>query len=817
MVSVASFLLLAGLAVGAAHAACRWMPWSDDEIAVGLRAAVALAIAPLLLGLSAVAALWALPGASHASHLVAMACLLAMAGVPGWVVAWRGRARASAGGHSTVACALLIGYAAVLALDGAMLPLVQNDALEYATVGRILFESRDLASYPAIRPQETASGFYGPWTHPPLYVGLIYAANALQGEAESGRLLRFVAPWCLIAAAWCVGALGRLLNRDRGEIASAIMVSVPLLYLGAAAALIDPLALLGFTVAFTGAVVLSGRGLPGAVAFGLLLGLSLWVHSQAILFPFLLLPLMLLHALRAGSQPSWSRIAASGIVSLAVAAVVGAAPYARNQLLFGSPISDTPVVFALPSLQWAQYFAYQRGFSTSAEIVQYGVLKGLFAPEAYSITFWAALLGIGAAWRASRSLAARSNDPTVAQLIGAGSLWCLAIYVLATIASVALGVDLMVRNERYLLVMVPCAALLAVQAFGNADGGAAPPHARRRNWPFAVLVGVLGAQLIVLAVYRLSQFDRLASLSTEAALAGWAPYRAASYLRERTPPDALVLTMKPADMYYAGRRMLSYLDPRLLRFYAIEDPDAAADELRRLGVTHVHLPDYMLPPVYNSALMTLATDRRHLRLLHDDGGHQVYALLPKPDSERTDAACARSPSPSPWRRDHVLVLGGRKSLLRVPLSSAANELGRETVGWNQTPLFLRESATVMRSPRVRAPHDGEVVTIRLSLSGQGYVAAYVESWDASGHQVERRLIGDRPVHSAGETSIARRVALRPGTAEYSLAVEFRGRSRITLSTPMIEYACDDPVGSSPRVVNPPARERVSLKCSRLPR
>lgn len=792
------FLLLAWLAVGAGHAACRWMPWNSEEISVHLRTAVAIAVAPILLGVLVVAVLWLLPGRSHATHLAVIFAAATMAGGAGWITAWRGRLRAGSrpmGG--TMVALLLVGYAVVLIADAALLPLVQNDALEYATVGRILFDSRDLASYPAIRPGETASGFYGPWTHPPLYVALIYVANLLQGEASSARLLRFLAPWCLLSAALCVGALGRLLERDRGALAAVITVSVPLLYLGAAAALIDPLAVLGFTLAFAAAVVLAGRGLRGAVAFGVLLGLSLWTHSQAILFPFLTLPLILLHVLPEG-RLGWAlrRAVALGTVAVAVALAVGAAPYVRNQLLFGSPISDTPAVFALPSLDWAGYFASQRGFSTTAEVVQYGVLKGLFAPEAYSITFWVGLVGVPAAWRSTVALASGSAALRGSHhVIAAGALWCCAIYLFATIVSVCVGVDLMVRNERYLLVMIPCAALLAVGSLGwqadagdpgRVDGGSSP--SRRRL--FAVLAGLFGLQLLVLSAYRVGQFEHSKSTSVDGALAGWAPYRAASYLKNTTPPNAVVLSMKPADMYYADRRMLSYLDPRLLHFYQLRDPEVAAAELRRLGVTHLHLPDYMLPPMYNSTLMALAADERHFQLVHDDGGYQVLEMVPVGEAKDVGVSCEVRLADLAWTRDDYVVVGGRKNLLYVELGRRPYVSGTTSTSWNSTPFFLRESLVRLTSAPVEVRSDGDHVLVELAFKGEGYVAVYGEVRDRHGRMIERRLLGDVPLAPTVDLGVLRRALQLPaGATSLAVSVEHRGRSWIEVAQPRLRKRC----------------------------
>ncbi|MFO1266420.1 MAG: hypothetical protein U1F67_06265 [Rubrivivax sp.] len=84
-----------------------------------------------------------------------------------------------------------------------------------------------------------------------------------------------------------------------------------------------------------------------------------------------------------------------------------------------------------------------------------------------------------------------------------------------------------------------------------------------------------------------------------------------AFLRRETPPQSIVLSLKPADMFYAGRTMMTTSIAALAAFYGALAPADAAAELRDLGVTHVHLPDYWLPPVYNAALGAAGRPRTH--------------------------------------------------------------------------------------------------------------------------------------------------------------------------------------------------------------
>lgn len=807
LLPVLAWLLLMGLASGAGLALVGAWPWAAAARASGVALAAGLACAPLLAGLAMVVVLWAWPGAAPRWQAAAVFAVLASMALAGWTTGATRRAFVPA--RELVprgpAAVLTWGFFAALLLDSFAVPLIQNDALEYATVGRILFDTRDLSSYPALQPQQHVSGFYGPWTHPPLYVSLLGLGFAIQGTAEQPLLMRFVAPWCLAGAAACVAALARWANParpDDGPLAALLLVSTPLLFLGAASGLIDALPVLGLTLAFTALAALTGAWWRRALGLGAMLGLALWTHSQAVLIPLLILPLWLL---RPGPRRGrWmSRLPTAllaGLLALAAALAIGAAPYVRNVGLFGSPISDNPVVFALPSLDWASYFKVQRGLASPAELGQYGLLKPWFAIEAYALVFWLALLAVPLWWAQRRQPLPVLLDE--AEWLRPLALGVVGLYLAGAVLAAALGVDLMVRNERYMLILLPAAALLAAGAMNR-------PALR------TALVLLIGLQLAVLVIYRLGQLGveggagRGAGRSAEPAgesarLQRWAPYAAVEFLRTRTPPASLVLSMKPADMFYAGRTMVSYLDPRLLPFYAEREPAAAEKRLRELGITHVHLPDYWLPPVYNSALESLLADPAWAELAFEANGYQIYRLRDDPVAA-PGATCGEALRFGDWQRAREFVLGGRKNLRRIPLGMAPMAAGVESRAWNPTPIFLRETNTVLRAevalplpgtlpaPAVssKTPMPGAAPArewlLRLELAGEGYLQAIVQPRGTGGAP---QLVADRPLAAAAGTQVVqRRLRIESAAQRLDLRLEHRADSRLRVLGAVLVPLC----------------------------
>jgi hypothetical protein len=783
-------LLLIALASLAGMAVSRYMPWSDQARHARLDAAVGIGIAPFVAGLAAVMALWVLPGQSHWVHALAVFSVL-MAMAP---VGWRVWARVGpnggtgyAGKHWALAGLAFLAYVGAMVFDAAVVPLIQNDALEYATVGRILYDARSLSAYPAMDTAASASGFFGPWTHPPTYVSLIYLADVLQGQANSALALRIIAPWCLVAATLVVGAIGWQRSPTAGLVSAVLFVSSPILFLGATSALIDPLPVLAMALGFAGVVGLRMEQRGAAVAQGVLLGLGLWSHSQAILFPCLLLPVFWWVACK-GDEPWPARLrsaAGQAVLALATAVLVGGAPYLRNVFIFGSPISDNPEVFAYGPLQFADYFRMQRGIADPVEIIQYGVFKGFFAIEAYSLTFWLALAGVPlalrvlwAGWRHGLAGSALGDRAVAAAM----AVWLL--YMAATALSAALGIDLMIRNERYLLVLMPCVALLAGVGLAGAGTGAG---AGWRRVALVLLFALVPAQLFVLLSYRQSQLrGEMVAWDEEAQIHRWPPFAVMAYVRSKAPPTGVIFTMKPADMFYAGRRMLSYLDPRAIEFYKHpQDPAAATAVLRASGVTHLHMPDYFLPPVYMSTVMQIASDPQWSELVSEAEGYQIFALRSEPLAMPAPQALSVA---GPWELQTHLVLGGRKTRSRIVMDRQAHALGQESVNPGFFGLFHRESARVWLSPQVAlAPArqhcsaGAPELVLDVAFTGRAHAQLLALFTDAQGRSVERRAIGDRPALGRGQqTHIVRRMGLPPQATQVQLMFEHRGVSRLTL-------------------------------------
>jgi len=722
----------------------RALLWKEAVYRVRIPLAFGLALAPFLAGFAVMVPMVVLRGASHASHVAVAFGLLIVAGVLAKALA-RPQGKLLCLSGKGFGVYLLGGYLLLwilmLGVNAVFLPLLQNDALEYATVGRILFESRDLLSYPAIHPETTSSGFYGPWTHPPLYVALIYLSYVIQGHAHEPGLMRLIAPWFLVTAVCALIALGTLASRRIGLISGILLISTPLLFLGADSALIDALPVSGMVLLLVALVGLQAQQPRYSLTVGAVVGVVLWTHSQAILF----IPLMAAVLIFQNGLLRWRSALSSVALATGAALLVGGGYYVRNYFLFGSPISDNPAVFALEKLDWNAYFSYGRGLDHWVAKLQYGIFKGWFSFEAYGLLFWFGAAGF--------VLVATKWAPQTKTLIGHGicnlnireqiyavCFVLFVIYMAGVVASVLLGSDLMIRNERYQLVSSPLAAVAggafldSLLYYSKSKISAPSSGTLVRNLcllPIVFLFLYFAALFTIpLTLYRhahafLDQ-DPGSGLpdqneSTWTSLSNASPAIALQrIIAHSVRMSDTVLSLKPSDMFYGNKRMISYLDPRLLSFYDTSDADSGARLLRDLGITHIHVGDSWIPPYYNSVLTDIISNPTYTTLLAEKGPHKLFILKSQSSgTENVQAIANLSPSDTQWDQQIKISLGGRKALASVPI---APRLFGGGVSVCRFPLFSRNMSRSLIYPSSQASPVESMAP--LALKPGEYIASF---------------------------------------------------------------------------------------------
>lgn len=831
-------LLLGALSTLCGERLARCFAWQDARMAASLSLPLGAALAPFLLGLAVVLALQ-MSGPASTSVILAWVVIILLAiallaHASTWqgrppippIHAWQSLPKAS---HGVWAPLLLLLCVADLCFLAYAMPLVENDALEYGLVARAIHEAGSLSVYPLVDPAQAKSGFFAPWTHPPLYVTLLYLCFALQGNGLDTVVLKSIAPWFLLTATWGVAAMARLHSVAAGHIAALLMLSTPLLVLGAQSAAIDSLPVSG-SVLIMMALVGADRGrLVSALQLGTIAGVAMWTHSQAILFVPILGALVLFTAGRAGAGHTLLYAAAAVAAMLLMAAY----PYVRNFQLYGTPISDNPAVFALKSLDWDGFFKYTRSIYDGATRIQYGLFKGLLAVHSFGAVFWFAALGAiglavtGLLWQPLRGVGVWTFVPARQKVLLASGAF-LAIYGGGILASMLVGTDLMIKNDRYLLVAVPAAALFAGYALtetrkhlqsslsGRAFRWLAACMIFGHVGTFLLYANLLQLQKLVDVKWPLANTAR-AQLQREAQpidiqspaaspeepegrlwqwpritlrsdpLASWANITLAKDLAEQMHPDAKVLALRPADMFYASRRMVSYLDPSLVTVYGEHDPRKFASRLRRLGITHVQVPDYWIPPIPNSALMRMLADPALAALVRDESFQQLYKLLDADADVPLQVQWQDIPLGAlDWIEYPKVGIGG--PTFRVP--GAAHAIGGLPYSAHSDNPLLAKSYSHMVEPRsaVLTVKPGSEYLLRMKVRGEGFVriwAWWFRQDDSLGEEPDDRahLVGDFVLSPQIDAlQFERRMRIASNVTHVRFGIERYGMSSLTLDS-----------------------------------
>lgn len=814
----------------------RALPWRSALHAHRLRWPLAAALAPFLLGVVTVATLLVADGASSTVHLVIVGAALL---VVGFACQYLTHQPMPAGVFDTptqrgllwwlLATAVVICLCSLLYLALA-LPLAENDSLEYGLVGRAIHEAHSLHVYPLLDPDQATSGFFAPWTHPPLYTSLIYLTYALQGSAEEALLMKFLAPWFMLTAAWGVFAMARLHGPRAAWVAALLFVTTPLLSVGAQTAAIDALPVAGMVLMMLALIGFDPERKSAPICAGFLVGLALWTHSQAILF----IPILIGTVLVSGGLRGWRSSVVFAAKALLTIVVVAAFPYGRNLTIYGSLISDNPAVFALPSLDWESYFRYARSIHDWSTRLQYGVLKGLLSPRSFGLVFWMGLLasvylllsGTLRRWLMQLLTETRSQLVPVAPLLI--PLCICGIYFSGVLLSLALGTDLMVKNDRYLLVMVPVVSVMAACCWADIFSrfwplwtGRGAGATRRFLTQGAVAVFVSVHALAFLLFANLMQWSQLFNLKALVSdfmprqvygmlFVGEAP-RAfnrlgdliiddpaenipgigiARNMNADVPADKKVLAIRPADMFYTDRRMVSYLDPKMVPLYGEPDPVRFVSKLKDMGIEYVQMPNYFIPPVSNTALMPALARPELSTLVRDVYANQLYRLAP------ADTAGPSGEGPS------MVDLSGMTwldypSLGAGRLSVAIRSLGRQVAGLpysnGSSSVFLPASYSHILELGGGQPHDpegngpiavesGGEYTLTLDVEGDGFIRVWVSQLSSPDVELRRGdLMGDFALSSdVPRLTFQRRFRVMEGAGFLRISVQRLGISQLTL-------------------------------------
>lgn len=275
-------------------------------------------------------------------------------------------------------------------------------------------------------------------------------------------------------------------------------------------------------------------------------------------------------------------------------------------------------------------------------------------------------------------------------------------------------------------------------------------------------------------------------------LLGWSSIQVARQLSALVPAQARVLAIRPADFYYTDRRMLSYLDPRMLPLYQEQDPAKLADLLRGLGVEYVQMPDYLIPPASHTSLMPLLSDPGLADLVVDANFSQLYRLRP-PANRATrphSAASVRNLFDWAWIEYPRVGVGGPAFALRVLGKGVVTMPGSSSSTNALLPRsysHMLEVGSTESDGRAVGPipvKSGREYVLKLEVEGEGYVRIWVWKGKVTDPDSWRQtLAGDFALSSqTPRVEFSRRMRIDGEASGVRIGIERYGISRLAVKS-----------------------------------
>ncbi len=539
---------------------------------------------------------------------------------------------------------LLYFLLALAVLQIATLPLMENDAIEYAAVARHIFEARSLGVYPVL--EAAPNGLFAPSSHPPAYHMYLVWGYAWMG-VENFAPARLLALFCMCGMAALLALALYEHERRTKVIALILMLSVPLFTSMLVGYHIDALRLVSFlAAAIAVAGVVDRPSTRQAVLTGAVLGLAAFTHSVGLLaWVFAGLAWLIL------GPPDRFRNFRLPLIIGAVAIAVGGAQFLKNLLIYGVPLQDSAPIWEMPQLGFAEDLRYRRDLMGRYDRVVFGILRGFVEFPIFGLLFW---LAVPASWRIWQRWRMASSIEKVA--VG----WSVAFFAIST-ASVLAGTELVVKNARYVMTLTPLLVIVV-----------APMLARwpcESKWSRRAAVGLLclmSGWVVLQSVVRTANFgaridlwangERAPLYRAKDRFAGAPLYR---YIEQNIKPGEKTLVFRQADFTLYGKGpWLDNFDTALEPLYNLENVGEAHAWLRARNVRFVLVPGYTFPTYYRTVVGRLLADMSYSEA---KVGHRGFRLFELRDA-RVASNCVSVPA-SEQRHVAWLEKGGWLSTL----------------------------------------------------------------------------------------------------------------------------------------------------------
>jgi hypothetical protein len=730
-------------------AASRWLR-EPGESRISF-ACLVVPIAPLLLAL-VMAALYSFgiagpPPVTIAIILVVAACglLFGRVELAALMAELRAAGRLRLAG-SWLFLAFLAGLVGCVLLQALTMPLMENDAIEYLAVARHIFEHGTLAAYPLTEANER--GLFMPASHPPAYHMVLVWGYAWFGP-ENFLHVRLLALYVLLGFVLLFAHGLRHAPQASVVVALALLLCTPLFVSMLVGYHIDSMRLLAYLAGALGvARLIDHPGPKSAVIAGFGLALAAFSHSIGVLaVVFGGLAWLLLGP--KGRFTDWR----TPLIVGAVVLLVGGWHYIKNIVIFGVPLHDTLPVWEMPELDFATELRYRRDLIVPTDRLLFGVFRSFTELPLFGLIFW---LMLGTIWFARKRWSAAPTSLRVALVWVAG-------YFAVALATAAIGSELVIKNARYAMTMVPLAVLIVAPVLAWVLG-----RLKWNSWLVGALILLLPGWMMMQSLWRISHFAARPDIYV---LGERAPINrmtdrfpgaeAFRFLETNLKPGEKTFVFRQPDFtLYGTGAWLDNFDDRLMEFYRLSNIDAGIAWLRARGVRYLLLPWYFFPTVSQTIVGEMIGDESRTELVVTARGYSLYRLRDEPPA----ATCVAVPDQQvelAYLREHRTLIGsvvetagipiplsltrgaligdiGLAALNARPEGTRALEIAAGLMDFISLATWPGNLARPPLSPFAQLnPGDGPVA-LSASISGEGLNAIEAVQYVAVGNTVEAR-------------------------------------------------------------------------------
>lgn len=327
-----------------------------------------------------------------------------------------------------------------------LIPLHENDAVQYYLYAKMFFEQKSLAFYPTV-DISTFSDFYAVASHPLGFVGLHYWGLLVHGNSSLGVINYFINVFYVICTYMLFSQVLSKASMQVKALAMLLLISNPTYFINGYLHGIDVIRIYFLLAAVCCLIRLDYKDVKAQIIVAFMAALSMYTHSVNILFtlPFCGLTYLIL-------SKDLMLTVRFGVICLSAFLIMDLYQPVKNYMVLGSFISDNMPVLNIESI------GYNNHVFIASELFSYldKILWGVFAPftklKAYALTCYPMVVFLIVMYfsKAVREdVCSRYNNMIL--VIGILIVFYMAIVIL----SLLMNMHVFVANNRYYTTIMP--------------------------------------------------------------------------------------------------------------------------------------------------------------------------------------------------------------------------------------------------------------------------------------------------------------------------------------------------------------------------